>query len=81
MDMFERSAARAFLGSQSVEGKDDHEHPTKPCGISPLAGAVWLLTGPVAKADVVTDRNMTAGDPVYQYSPLESVHDPERTWN
>src|SRR5260370_30343749 len=45
MDMFERSAARAFLGSQSVEGKDDHEHPTKPCGISPLAGAVWLLTG------------------------------------
>jgi hypothetical protein len=62
MDMFERSAARAFLGSQSVEGKDDHEHPTKPCGISPLAGAVWLLTGPVAKADVVTDWHITAGD-------------------
>jgi hypothetical protein len=62
MDMFERSAARAFLGSQSVEGKDDHEHPTKPCGISLLAGAVWLLTGPVAKVDVVTDWKITAGD-------------------
>jgi hypothetical protein len=36
VDMLERSAARAFLG----------------CGISLLAGAVWLLTGPVAKADV-----------------------------
>jgi len=35
---------------------------------------------PVAKADVVTDRNMTAGDPVYQYSPLESVHGTKRTW-
>jgi hypothetical protein len=23
---------------------------------------VWLLTGPVAKADVVTDRNVTASD-------------------
>ena len=76
MDMFERSAARAFLGSQSVEGKDDHEHPTKPFGISPLAGALWLLTGPVAKADVVTDWHITAGDKSlpYQYSLLESVH-------
>jgi hypothetical protein len=46
VDMLERSAARAFLG----------------CGISLLAGAVWLLTGPVAKADVVTDWNVTAGD-------------------
>jgi len=44
--MLERSAARAFLG----------------CGISLLAGAVWLLTDPVAKADVVTDWNITAGD-------------------
>ena len=67
MGMFERSAARAFLGSQSVEGKDDHEHPTKPCGISPLAGAVWLLTGPVAKADVVTDWHITAGDKSLPY--------------
>ena len=67
MDMFERSAARAFLGSQSVEGKDDHEHPTKPCGISPLAGAVWLLTGPVAKADVVTDWHSTVGDKSLPY--------------
>ena len=46
VDMLERSAARAFLG----------------CGISLLAGAVWLLTGPVAKADVVTDWNVTAVD-------------------
>ena len=46
VDMVERSAARAFLG----------------CGVSLLAGAVWLLTGPVAKADVVTDWNVTAGD-------------------
>jgi hypothetical protein len=46
VDMLERSAARALLG----------------CGISLLAGAVWLLTGPVAKADVVTDWNVTAGD-------------------
>jgi hypothetical protein len=45
VDMLERSAARAFLG----------------CGISLLARAVWLLTGPVAKADVVTDWNVTAG--------------------
>jgi len=62
MDLFERSAARTFLGSQSLGGKRDHEHPTKPCGISLLAGAVWLLTDPVAKADVVTDLNITAGD-------------------
>ena len=46
VDMLERSAARAFLG----------------CGISLLAGALWLLAGPVAKADVVTDGNVTAGD-------------------
>ena len=46
VDMLKRSVARAFLG----------------CGISLLAGAVWLLTGPVAKADVVTDWNVTAGD-------------------
>jgi len=27
-----------------------------------IGGAVWLLNGPVAKADVVTDWNVTAGD-------------------
>ena len=35
---------------------------TKQCGISLLAVAVWGLVGPVAKAEVVTDWNITAGD-------------------
>ena len=51
VDMLERSAARAFLG----------------CRISLLAGAVWLLTGPVAKADVVADWHITAGDKSLPY--------------
>jgi hypothetical protein len=35
---------------------------TKPCGVLLLAGTAWLLAGPAAKADVVTDWNITAGD-------------------
>jgi hypothetical protein len=66
VDMLERSAARAFLG----------------CGISLLAGAVWLLTGPVAKADVVTNWNVTAGDkslPCIYIARLSPFMDPDRT--
>jgi hypothetical protein len=68
VDMLERSAARAFLG----------------CGISLLAGAVWLLTGPVAKADVVTDWNITAGDkslPCINIARLSPVMAPLRHAN
>jgi PAP2 superfamily len=35
---------------------------TKPYGISLLVAAAWLLAGPVARADVVNDWNITAGD-------------------
>jgi hypothetical protein len=42
---------------------------TKPRGISLLACAAWLLIGPVARADVVTDWNVTAGDIVVAANP------------
>ncbi len=46
---------------------------TKQCGISLLAVAVWGLVGPVAKAEVVTDWNITAGDIVVAAKPPPGV--------